>query len=273
MPEEPSHTELEGVPTAAVTTDDVAAMLSRADIILTRGGGLTSYVIRWFTKSYWNHAAIVFVVSDAASGSQQGYQRTFILEAESRGIDAHPIDKYLYNEKQEMAILRFPDSVLPPQRGADFLRRVRGFAFEEIDALYGYGTILRIGERILGPVGWVLRPLIRALKVATGNRKKAINDFICSGVVQYAYYRATFGVDPAVGESWDPFFQMGDKRLNLIVDAETRAAFDPQSTFHSVAEQLKLTTPADFSAAAAHDLLECVAERVRGVWRRQLTKV
>jgi hypothetical protein len=273
MPEQPSDTELEEVPTAALTTEKVRAMLNRADIILTRGGGLTSYVIRWLTQSYWNHVAIVFVVSDKPSGPRQGFHNTFILEAESRGIDAHPIDKYIDDKKQDMAIYRFPDSALPPERATEFLRRVRGFAFDQIDARYGYGTILTIGERILGPVGWVLRPLIRALKVATGNRKKAINDFVCSGVVQYAYYRATFGAETAAGGSWDPFFETGDNRRNLIVDADTRAAFDPQATFQSVAEQLKLTTPADFAAAAAHGVLECVAERTTGEWSRQLTKV
>ncbi len=272
MPEQPSDAELEELPTAPLTTAKVRAMLNRADIILTRGGGLTSYVIRWLTQSYWNHVAIVFVIGDRPPELEQGFNNTFILEAESRGIDAHPIDKYIDNDNQDMAVYRFPDAALPPGRGAEFVRRVRGFAFDQIDARYGYGTILTIGERILGPVGWVLRPLIRALKVAIGNRKKAINDFVCSGVVQYAYFRATFGAETATGEPWDSFFDMGDNRRNLIVDADTRAAFDPQATFQSVAEQLKLTTPADFSRAASLGVLKCVAERIKGNWGSKPTK-
>lgn len=268
-------------PTAALTTDQVAVELRRADIILTRGGGLPSWVIRRFTKSHWNHAAIVFVLSDAASGSQQGYQSTFILEAEPHGVDAHPIDKYLEKEHQDMVILRFPDSILgfpefpqPDERRRAFRRRVRGFAFEQIDATYAYGAFLRVGEKILGPLGCLLKPVIRAVKVAGSfNHSKAINAFVCSGVVQYAYYRACYGADTKNGALWDPFFQQAENRSNLIVNAEMRAAFDPKATFDAVAEQLKLTTPADFSRAAEKNLLECVAERVKGVWRRELTQV
>jgi hypothetical protein len=275
MVQERKSNKPEPVSAPALTKDKVAVMLHRADIILTHGGGPTSRVIRWFTQSYWNHAAIVFVLSDAAEGSQQGYQRTFILEAESHGIDIHPIDKYLCNDRQDMVILRFPGSALPAgSRGVDFLRRVRGFAVEEIDALYGYGTILMIAEKILGPLGWLLKPIIRGIRVAaSSDRKKAINDFICSGVVQYAYYRACFGAEPATDAKWDPFFQDAKNRRNLIVNPGIRAAFDAKATFQTIAKQLKLTTPADFSRAAADDLLECVAERVKGVWRGVLTQV
>ena len=281
MVRETSNNEPEPAPTAALTTAEVACMLNRADIILTRGGGLVSRVIQRFTGSHWNHAAMVFVLSDAASGSQQGYQSTFILEAEAQGIDVHPIDKYLYREHRDMVLLRFPDSILgfpessdPAKQRRAFRRRVRGFAFEEIDATYAYGTFLRVGEKILGPLGCLLKPAIRAVKVAGSfDRKKAINAFVCSGVVQYAYYRACYGADAGSGAFWNDFFQQGDNRGNLIVNAEMRAAFDPSATFDAVAEQLKLTTPADFARAAQANLLECVAERVKGVWRRELTQV
>ncbi len=283
MGRETSSNEPQSAPPDALTTDQVAVKLRRADIILTRGGGLVSRVIQRFTGSHWNHAAMVFVLSDAASGSQQGYQSTFILEAEAQGIDVHPIDKYLYREHRDMVLLRFPDSILdfpessdpsdPAKQRRAFRRRVRGFAFEEIDATYAYGTFLRVGEKILGPLGCLLKPAIRAVKVTAFNSSKAINDFVCSGVVQYAYYRACYGADAGSGAFWNDFFQQGDNRRNLIVNAEMRAAFDPSATFDAVAEQLKLTTPADFAQAAQANLLECVAERVNRVWGKQLTKV
>ncbi|MGQ9572931.1 MAG: YiiX/YebB-like N1pC/P60 family cysteine hydrolase [Dehalococcoidia bacterium] len=261
------------LPTTALTNGQVANMLNRADIVLTHGCGLPDRVIRWFTKSYWNHAAIVFVLSDKASGSEQGYQRTFILEAEaSAGVDIHPIDKYLNSKHQDMVILRFPALALPPDRRLEFLRRVRGFALEQIDAAYGYGTILQIVGRVLGPVDWLLKPIIRAIKIVV-SRRKAINDFICSGVIQYAYYRACFGADLDKGDLWDPFFQDAQNRRNLIVNPNAQAVFDAQPSFDAVAEELKLTIPADFSRAAKAGLLECVAERVKGVWGEQLTHV
>ncbi len=295
MGRETGSNEPQSVPAGALTSEDVETMLNRADIILTHGGGLVSRVIRRFTRSYWNHAAIVFVLSDEAKASRgeqpQGYQSTFILEAEPQGVDAHSIDKYLYEEKQDMVILRFPDSILgfpespqPAARCDEFMRRVRGFALEEIDAGYGYRDVVRValrkGEKIqrrLGrlfrPLGRLFRPAIGAIKVAGFNRNEAVNEFVCSGVVQYAYYRACRGVDPDDGTWWDPFFQNAQNVGNLIVNAEMRAAFDPSATFDAVAEQLKLTTPADFARAAQDNLLECVAERVNGTWGKQLTKV
>ena len=66
MGRETGSNEPQSVPAGALTSEDVETMLNRADMILTRGGGLTSRVIRWFTDSYWNHAAIVFALSDKA---------------------------------------------------------------------------------------------------------------------------------------------------------------------------------------------------------------
>jgi len=263
-------------PGATLTDAEVLGMLNRADIILTHGSGPADFLIRWGTGSYWNHAAIVFLLKDQA----QGYLNTFVLEAESpHGVDVHPIDKYVDKKDQDkkhpdLAILRFPDSALPPGRRVEFVRRVRGLVLEQIDAKYGHCTILQIVEKILGPFGWLLKPVIRAMKVVTGlNRPKAINDFICSSVIQYAYCRACFGADPDKGDLWDQFFKDSETRRKLIVNKETRETFDPQKSFQALAEQLKLTRPVDFSHAARDNLLECVAQRKKGRWERQLTEV
>jgi len=271
----------QGTMAAAVLTDaDVLGMLNRADIILTHGGGLADWAIRWGTESYWNHTAIVFLLKDEA----QGYLNTFVLESEfPHGVDVHPIDKYLNDKHQnksqdkkhpDLAILRFPDSALPPERRLEFMRRVRGFVLDEIDAKYGRCAILEIVQTILGPLGWLLKPVIRAMKVLTGlNRRKAINDFICSGVIQYGYCRACFGEQAVEGDLWDQFFEDGETRCKLIVSRELRDAFDPKMSFQALTERLKLTRPADFSRAAKDDnLLECVAQRKDGVWGRQLTE-
>jgi hypothetical protein len=45
--------------TQRLTSEKVARMLRRADIVLTRGNGLVSRLIRRFTDSHWNHVAIV----------------------------------------------------------------------------------------------------------------------------------------------------------------------------------------------------------------------
>ncbi len=254
-----------------ITTGDIATQLQRADIILTRGGGLFSRAIRAFTGSYWNHVAMVFVLADEPPKRHEGYQRTFILESATGGVDVHPIDKYLYNERQDLAILRFPRSAFPPGDHMDenFQRRVRGFALEQIDAEYAYGDLVQIANRILGPLAWLGRNVYRVFRVAA-SRRRGITSFICSGVVQYAYIRACYGADDKVAQFWNEFYKDPGKRLGLIVSKRTRQGFDPKERLPDLQDGLKLITPADFSEAVMDGVLSCIGQRVRGQWTQDL---
>ena len=65
--------------------------LKRADILLTRTkGSLLGALIRFGTKSYWNHALMVYTIKD----EKQGYDSTFIIESGGSGIDIHNISHY-----------------------------------------------------------------------------------------------------------------------------------------------------------------------------------
>lgn len=281
MAKQVESNKAEAPPTPPLTNEQVAAMLNRADIILTHSSDPTARAIQLVTHSYWNHVALVALLSDKATGDSQGYQRTFILEAEAKaGVDIHPLDKYFktgkyIKKRQDLLILRLPAAALPAgQLGTEFLRRVRGFALEEIDARYCRGTILRLLEKGAGLLTWLLRPIIRAARVVISfNRNKAINEFICSGVVQHAYYRACFGADPTQLVFWNDFFQDPKRRAALIVDPDIRKAIDLQMPFDSVKEQLKVTVPGDFSRAAAAGWLQCVAQRIDGDWKTELSEV
>lgn len=258
----------------ALDDDEVATLLQRADIILTHGGGLVSALIRWATRSYWNHVAMVFVLSDEASGERQGYRRTFVIEAEPHGIDIHPIDKYLYNQRQDMVILRLPDGAIPEGIRTDFLRRARGFALEEIDAGYGFSAIGGIMARFFGAMTKPLAFLVAAgnLLFRTPGVPRVVNRWICSGVVQYAYYRACFGADPASGPMWDNSFTDMSRRSQVVFNPDARTAIAQGLSFKEAEAMLRLTTPGHFALAATYGELQPVGERIAGRWSIGITR-
>ena len=105
------------------------------------------------------------------------------------------------------------------------------------------------------------------------HREKAVNNSICSGVVQWAYLRACYGNEAAPGNFWNPFFASGEKRRGLIAAAEIRDTFDPDAPFQDTADAMELTTPAHFAQAVRNGLLVCVGERISGAWSRELTRL
>lgn len=258
---------------AVLETRDIAKLFNRGDVILTHGNGPADRLIQWATGSHWNHVAIVFVLSDEASGHEEGYRRTFIIEAESHGVDIHPIDKYLHNEGQDMAVLRLPDGAVPPDIRVDFLRRVRGFALEEIDAGYGYEEIGGIVKRLFGLVAAPIAWLVTAgnLLFKTPGVSEVVNRWICSGVVQYAYYRACFGAKTSPDDMWRPSFFDNKRRAGLIVSPELSLKIAEGLEFEKAKPLLKLTTPAEYARAAKIGRLQVVAERTNRHWNRTLS--
>ena len=261
-----------GMSTATLTTDQVANLLERADIVLTHDRGLVASLIRWATRSHWNHVALVFVLGDGASGQQQGYRRTFIIEAQPHGVDIHPIDKYLYNENHDMAVLRLPSESIPSDIRPDFLRRTRGFALEEIDSGYGFSAIGGIIRRLFGWVASPVAALVARVKLLlrTPGVPRVVNRWICSGVVQYAYDRACFGADPG-SAVWHDHFADSAHLAQVVFNTQVRTDIANGLAFEEAVARLKLTTPAHFALAAAYGELQVVAERIDTTWGDSLT--
>ena len=110
--------------------------LKRADVLVTRSkGSLLGWLIRFGTRSYWNHAAMVYVIRNP----ELGYDSTFIIESGGGGIDIHNIAHYFERPKKyDVGIKRlekdwFQNDMNDGDGGLRFRRKVRGFALEEID--------------------------------------------------------------------------------------------------------------------------------------------
>src|SRR5512143_3517114 len=58
--------------------------LRRGDVVLCKGKAtLFSWAIRWWTNSHFSHAALVFAVPS----QEEGFERTFLIEAGTSGVD------------------------------------------------------------------------------------------------------------------------------------------------------------------------------------------
>src|ERR1043165_6361860 len=65
--------------------------LLRSDIVLCRGKSLFSKMIRWSTRSYFSHAALIFLVPSR----DDGFANTFVLEAIPSGVTVTNLRHYV----------------------------------------------------------------------------------------------------------------------------------------------------------------------------------
>lgn len=216
--------------------------LKRADILVTRSkGSLLGWLIRFGTGSYWNHAAMVYVIRNP----EMGYDSTFIIESGGGGIDIHNIGHYFERPKKyDVGIKRlekdwFQDN--SEDGGLRFRRKVRGFALEEIDDKYDHRLIVDIARRILRQLilavifPWLRRkdPSKRRVRAPRIAKKLDVNAYICSGFVQWAYYR---GVEKVLGETSDT----DSEKLHDVI-------FNPEVGRDDSEDSLLSTTPADLA--------------------------
>lgn len=214
--------------------------LCRADVVLVHSCSKANpfywflvWLIRKLTDSYWNHVGLIYVVRQ----QDAGYDNTFVIESEARGIDIHNVSKYLKRPGHDIGIKRLEASWYagrPEDKGSElwFKRQVRGFALDEIDAIYDWRKLLRTGLGIVGlgkaergryNVGGRPHRLTRVLK----------DGFICSGFVQYAYYQAAK--------------QLGDEKKLDSVWFNPNLRTEPSPKGDELVDILLGTTPEDLA--------------------------
>ena len=216
--------------------------LRRADIILTHSkGSLLGWLVRFGTKSYWNHAAMVYVIRNP----RQGYDNTFIIESGGAGIDVHNIRHYFQNTKRvDIGIKRLEKDWFQDDSetgGLRFRRRVRGFALAEIDDKYDHKLLLGIVKSMLRQLilafifPWLRtkEPVKRRARLPRIAKKLEVNAYICSGFVQWAYYK---GVGKVLEED-------GNTTETKIQDV----IFNPELNYEDSEDTLLSTTPADLA--------------------------
>ena len=145
----------------------VAAELQAGDIILlhTRFHAL-SWLIRFISKSYWNHVAIVLTTFE----DLPGFHSVLVAEAAEDGIEIHRMQKFLDNGLYDFGVKRVAGL------SKEDRDNLTGYILSNIDSPYDYRRLARNGYAFL-----------------TGDFKRfknLVNDksFLCSSFIQKAFY-------------------------------------------------------------------------------------
>lgn len=188
---EPSLSDFQGAATwpMPVTRFLAGDYLKRADIVLSRHAGSPfSYFIRKTTGSVFSHSGLVFHVRD----QEDGYANNFIIEAGTSGVDLTNLRDYCMSPYYIIAIKRFSR----PWFGDDVQRFVRGHLLDHIKDEYDFWRVITLARGLLR--AYILRDARpfqshnRRMRWARIRRGMNANEFICSGLVQYGYFKAIY---------------------------------------------------------------------------------
>lgn len=163
--------------------------LRRGDIVLCKGkASLFSWAIRWWTKSQFSHAALVFAVPS----EEEGFERTFLIEAGTSGVDLTDLKHYVVDAAAvyDLAIKRLDQ----PWMTVAVQRAVRGHMLNFIKASYDYLKVVALARSLLSNfIFGISVPLVgidRALRRSYRLSRVPPAQFVCSGFVQYGFISA-----------------------------------------------------------------------------------
>ncbi len=161
--------------------------LKRGDIVLCSGKhGIFSRLIRWGTRSYFSHAALVFAVPHL----NEGFDKAFLIESIGKGIDLTDLEHYLESDDYNIAVRRLEQPWFE-EHSPQLPKMIRGHMLDFIKDNYDFKMIIRIGislaysillQRRQAPFEELLQTLLAAEKILP-------SAFICSGFVQHGYYK------------------------------------------------------------------------------------
>jgi len=199
-------------------TGEEGRALRVSDILLRINNNpraIFSHFIRLATNSKWSHAAMVYLLRDP----DKGYDNTFLVEAMTSGVriaswrkEVVPYDQFTvgikrlnldwYAETPKEQSKHDPDD---PEdvHGITYLRQVRGIALDQINGLFDHKVVWELSALYVKRFAQVHLPDLPifaelAEKIADFFKKadehsfdKQIDiRFICSGLVQYAFFAA-----------------------------------------------------------------------------------
>jgi hypothetical protein len=168
--------------------------LARGDIILSQSPTLSSWLIRIATRSFFSHAALVFLLPH----KDEGLDNTFLLESVSAGVGIANLQSYISGRSPSaaIAILRLNQPGLEPA----FHKQVGGLMLNYVHAGYDYGRVIKLALSLLfgARLGWsgVRNGGRKSMQTAieTTKRKRRFRwvppQFICSGFIQYGLVAA-----------------------------------------------------------------------------------
>jgi hypothetical protein len=163
--------------------------LQRGDVVLCKGkASLYSWAIRWWTKSEFSHAALVFAVPSR----EDGFERTFLIEAGTSGVDITDLKHYVIDLSlvYDVAIKRLEQ----PWMTVAVQRVIRGHMLNFIKASYDYWKVVALARSFLSNAIFGLSAGVEGIEKAVRRSyrwsKTPPARFVCSGFVQFGYMSA-----------------------------------------------------------------------------------
>ncbi len=161
--------------------------LRRGDIVLCNGmKGTMSKLIRWGTKSYFSHAALVFAVPHL----EEGFDKAFVIEAIGKGIDLTDLEHYLETDDYDIAVRRMEQPWFE-KHSPQLPKMIRGHMLDFIKDNYDFKMIIRLGISLAWSILLQRRqaPFEELLQELLERETILPSAFICSGFVQHGYYK------------------------------------------------------------------------------------
>lgn len=220
-----------------------ACELKTADIVLIHTKrSFWSWIIRFGTHCYWNHALIVCGVN----GSEQSYDNTIVVDPKTDGsIEMDCASKYLGRlKKYNVAVKRLEAEWFQDdgQSGKPDVRSLICDIAASEAATGVHPKLAQIINRLTRQVTVIYRFIRRKMKRARVSlnfpwsiRPTQVKAFTCSGFVQWCYYK---GVSQTVEERG-----ADESRLQEVM-------FNPRIERKATPFELLTTTPADLANCA-----------------------
>jgi Permuted papain-like amidase enzyme, YaeF/YiiX, C92 family len=161
--------------------DDADHYLNRGDILLSRSPFVASRLIRLFSKSFFSHAAVVFLLPQRS----EHFTNTFVIESLFKGVGIANLETYVSgrNPVEEVGILRMDGEGF----SQDFFKRANGILLNEVNKPYDFGRLWRIALASVFGLNLAIQRLQRRPNVY---RRWMPRQFICSGFIQFGYFKA-----------------------------------------------------------------------------------
>jgi hypothetical protein len=172
-----------------------ANKLQVADIVVCHHKhSLLSSLIMYGTKSFWSHAALMFVIRDEGGG----FDNSFVIESVRAGISITNLNDYFSDPQHyDVGIKRLEKPWFAnPDQGLAIRKTVRGHMLDFIKDKYDFGMILDIAAMVIASLVFGTRVALfgleheirRASRKKTHKQRLVPSRFICSGFVQYSLY-------------------------------------------------------------------------------------
>lgn len=159
--------------------------LDRADIVLARRrNSFFALLVTIFTRTYWAHAALIFLVPYR----WRDFQSTYLIESTFGGVDLTDFAGFFKRKKRYViAIKRFE----APWFSEAYRGAVRARMLDHIEADYDYWRLVSIvrayWKRAVFQVLGLVQGHKRTVRAYYTRNRRLPNQFICSGFVQFGY--------------------------------------------------------------------------------------